>query len=122
VAIVPVVYTRGGYASPTVWAEVDTGAAISVAPAGLAPDLRLDPQTGKRVNLIGVGRGRIGSNIYLIDLQISGFVFPQIPVAVVDDDQVPFLLGRLGLLTSASIVFDPTTRSVTVGPPYYRRG
>jgi predicted aspartyl protease len=105
-----------------IWAEVDTGAAVSVAPQGLARDLGITPGTGRRVNLIGVGRARVGSTVYLLDLQIAGLVFTAVPVAIMDDDTVPFLLGRLGLFSSATITLDAGSKSVNVSPvPLFQR-
>lgn len=94
---------------------VDTGATVSVAPAGLATALGLGPSLGSPVSLSGVGGG-LSAVVYTLDIQVGNQVFPNIPVAVAQTDQVPFLLGRAGFWPEASLGFDNSRAALTITP------
>ncbi len=110
---VPCVFVGKRGSSPTILVEVDTGAAISIAPKGLARDIGAELSSGRAVSLLGVG-GRTRAFVHVLDLRIEGNTYPSVPVAITVDDSAPFLLGRLGFLTQAALLFDPVTRTVTV--------
>jgi len=109
--IVPASYMRGNNSLGPVSAEVDTGAAISVAPSTLARQLGINLESGELVSLRGVG-GSVDSYVHPVDVGIGDQVFHGIPVAITTKDDSPFLLGRLGFLQEADLSFNQGQVSV----------
>ncbi len=114
-AQVPCVFQSGRGSSPTILVEVDTGAAISIAPAGLASDLGLELSSGRPVRLMGVG-GVTLAYVHPLDLSIGGDLYPAVPVAITTDDSTPFLLGRIGFWSKVAMLFDGLSGTVTLTP------
>lgn len=112
---VPCVFVGKRASSPTILVELDTGAAISIAPAGLARDVGVELSSGRAVSLLGVG-GRSPAFIHMLDIRIEGNIYRSVPVAITVDDSAPFLLGRLGFLIQAALLFDPVTKTVSLAP------
>ncbi len=77
---------------------VDTGAYISAAPAELASDLNMRIDDGQPVSLGSVyGQSEQGW-VHTVSLTLPGMKTVQIPVAIMQSNSVPYVLGRQGFL------------------------
>jgi len=112
----PVVYINpvSGLQSTPVPVEIDTGAAISVAPRRLADALGLDLLSGQRATIGGV-TGAVPAYVHNVGVRIGNIQFDNVPVAIATEN-VPFLLGRKGIWGEASLGFDTRTGELTITP------
>jgi len=76
---------------------VDSGATATILPAAMAEELGIDLQKHSEVDMAGVEGTGVKSWLAKIKVKI-GDESMEIPCFFVDNDRVPFLLGRAGIL------------------------
>lgn len=94
---------------------VDSGAVVSLLPGSAAGYLGLDPSAGKPIELGGVGRHALRARLHDLTLRI-GDVTAAAPFAIAVTEDVPGLLGRLGVFDRFEITFDPRERQTRITP------
>lgn len=72
------------------WAELDTGADISVIPESLVADLRLTAKSS--ILMLGYDKTMAERETYLVDLEIAGYTLYAVRIVAVPRDTI--LLGR----------------------------
>jgi len=77
---------------------VDTGAYISAAPQELAYALNMNLYDGTPVSLGSVYGQSEQGYVHTVSLTLPGMKAVQIPVAIMQSNQVPYVLGRQGFL------------------------
>lgn len=87
--------------------EVDSGATITLLPLSVADILDISLKSGKKITLTGVGGGQLNAYIHYLDIIFGDTVtMSNIPVAIADSEQVPALLGRLGIYDQRNILME----------------
>ena len=98
--------------------QVDSGATVSLLRRSVADLLGLDWESGREVELGGVGGGRTTARLHEIvtkfDDGMSGFI----PFAVADNERTPNLLGRLNVFDPLQVDFDGTTHETRISGPW----
>ena len=88
----------------SVVALIDSGATISAMPKNIAPLLGIDYKKGKLLQIFGVGNKRVTAWQHDVSIEFGGNIM-SLPVAFLDDNTIPRILGRAGLFENFSIVF-----------------
>ena len=96
---------------------VDSGAAVSLLPQAMATVLGLDPSAGRPIELGGAGHHGLKDRLYNLAVRLTGLPIVTVPFAIADVDNVPGLLGRLGVFDRFEITFDPTRRETRIDIP-----
>ena len=94
---------------------VDSGAVVSLLPATATQYLRLDPAAGRPIELGGVGRHALKAQLHDLTIRIGGETVTA-PFAIAASEEVPGLLGRLGVFDRFEITFDPRQRQTRIAP------
>ncbi len=114
-AELPVAFTSTitGLNTAVIHLQLDSGAAICVAPSNLATELGLNLRAGSPLQLDGVGGG-IRAYVHSLRLHIGGEYYDNVPVAITTSSDTPFLLGRLGFWQQTSVSIDNIGRTVAL--------
>jgi hypothetical protein len=88
--------------------QVDSGAVVSLLRRSVADVLGLSLQAGKEIDLTAVGGGRTTAYVHLIRTRMGSENPAVVPVAIADSEDVPNLLGRLGVFDELQVDFDST--------------
>ena len=94
---------------------VDSGAVVSLLPATATQYLRLDHTAGRPIELGGVGRYAVQARLHELAFRI-GEVTARAPFAIAASENVPGLLGRMGVFDRFEITFDPRERQTRITP------
>lgn len=94
---------------------VDSGAVVSLLPATATQYLGLDPEAGRPIELGGVGRFAVRARLHELTFRI-GEASTTAPFAIAASENVPGLLGRLGIFDRFEITFDPRERQTRIAP------
>jgi hypothetical protein len=97
--------------------QIDSGAVISLLRRSAAEVLNLDLQSGRAISLTSVGPGKTGAFVHFILTRFSPDLELLVPFAIADHEEVPNLLGRLGVFTRLAVEFDPTLRRTFIRDP-----
>ncbi len=89
---------------------VDSGAVVSLLPRSAAQYLGLDPSAGRPIELGGVGQRGLRAQLHELTIRLVGMPMVTVPFAVAEQENVPGLLGRLGVFDRFEITFDPSRR------------
>ncbi|OGZ56476.1 MAG: hypothetical protein A3H64_00985 [Candidatus Ryanbacteria bacterium RIFCSPLOWO2_02_FULL_45_11c] len=89
----------------SVVALIDSGATISAMPKNIAPLLGIDCKKGKVLRIYGVGNKRVTAWQHDVTIELGGNTMI-LPVAFLDDNAIPRILGRGGLFEKFIIIFD----------------
>lgn len=96
---------------------VDSGAVVSFLPRSAMQYLGLDPGAGRAIQLGGVGHYGLRARLYDLPIRLTGLPVATVPFAIAEVDNVPGLLGRLGIFDRFDITFDPTRRETRIDIP-----
>ncbi len=96
---------------------VDSGAVVSLLPRSAADVLGLDPSGGRPIQLGIVSEHRIDAWIHELDVRIGDMPPMTVPFAVAVHDNVPALLGRMGVFDRLEITFNPAERTTDIRLP-----
>ncbi|MFN0136137.1 MAG: DUF5677 domain-containing protein [Phycisphaerae bacterium] len=94
---------------------VDSGAVVTLLPRSIGTLLQLDIEAGRRVELKAVGGKKNAAFVHNVSLGFATMQGPgvQVPVAISMSENVPSLLGRIGVFDQFQIWHDPTTEETT---------
>jgi len=93
---------------------VDTGADFSLLPSSLAPQLGLDLSRLPQTNMEGVEGTGVCSWLATVEAKIAGHTW-NMRVFLVDNDNLPFLLGRKDVFDSSwSLSLDPCRKQTVL--------
>lgn len=95
---------------------VDSGAVISLLRRSMARLLGLQLEAGRRVELSSVGGRHSVAFVHELDTQINGHSRFMVPFAIAEKEEVPNLLGRLGVFERLQITFDGARRETYILP------
>jgi hypothetical protein len=95
---------------------IDSGAVISLLPHSATQYLGLDPSLGRRIELGGVGHHGLRARLHELSVHLTGLPPITVPFAIAEQDNVPGLLGRLGIFDQLEITFDPVQRETRLRP------
>lgn len=107
--------TRGRFLPLRV--QLDTGAVVSLFQRGVATKLGLDFGAGRRVSFGGFLGTELTARAYEVRLRVDWRGAVGIPVAFAERDDIPNLLGWLGVYEHFEIVIDPTARQTRINGP-----
>ncbi len=90
--------------------HVDSGAVVTLVARSVGELLELVPSRGRRIELSAVGGAVNEAHVHELTLRIGDQPEPalKVPVAIATKENVPNLLGRLGVFSSNQVHFDPT--------------
>ncbi len=95
---------------------LDTGATASILPAAMAPLLGISLAKQKVIEMRGVEGSGVKSWLVTLTVRLKGKKL-KIPCFLVDNEQVPFLLGRAGLLDREfSLLLDSKKQQINLLP------
>jgi predicted aspartyl protease len=95
---------------------LDTGATVSLLRRSAADQLRIRWTEGRLVSLTSVGSAQTSGRLHEISARIDDIAFT-LPVVFAENEHVPNLLGRLGLLDAVAVEFDPGPRHTLFRAP-----
>jgi len=91
---------------------IDSGATLSALPASDAQTLNIDLKKGKPITVTGIGTGHTRGTVCSVQAKIGGRTI-HIPVAFLQNERAPRVLGREGVFTKFTIIFEETSRRTT---------
>lgn len=96
---------------------VDTGAIMSLFPRSAATVLGLNLTAGRPIHLGAVAGAGIDAYIHDLSVRLPATPLLTIPFAIAPRDDVPPLLGRLGVVEQLEITLDPIRRETRIRKP-----
>ena len=87
-----------------VMALIDSGATISAMPKNIAPLLGIDLKKGKKRKILGIGTKHIIGWQHDVTIQLGNNKV-NLPIAFLDDNTTPRILGRMGIFENFTILF-----------------
>lgn len=103
-------------------AVIDSGAVISVLRRSSADQLGLEFASGKQAELGSVGQGRLRGRVHEIATRFETGTDPvAVPFLIAESEDVPNLLGRLGVFDRFEITFDPQQGHTRVRGPFEQK-
>lgn len=99
--------------------QIDSGATVSLLRRSVADLLGIDLESGRRIDLTGVGGSRMTAYVHVLETRLDDEwpLFP-IPFAIADIETVPNLLGRLGVFDKLQVDFDVSLTQTTLSAPW----
>lgn len=97
--------------------QIDTGAVVSLLRQSAVDLLGVSLDAGRRIVLGSVTDGTIVAYVHELTIRFGSTAPIIAPFAIAETDDVPNLLGRLGILERFKFVFDPTQRRTEVLGP-----
>ena len=86
---------------------IDSGATISAMPARDAHVFGLDHKKGRRIDVRGVGSGSVQGWVHMMLVRVGQTNSEiEIPVAFLENDDAPYVLGRTGVFDRFTIVLE----------------
>lgn len=98
-------------------AQVDTCAVVSLLRRSVADVLGLQFDRGRRVDMAGVGSGVTIAFVHQLRLRIASGLEIVTEFAIAEHEDVPNLLGRVGIFDRLRIEFDPTKHVTRILKP-----
>jgi len=89
--------------------HIDSGATISILPAGDGELLDLDIDAGKKMAILGIGGEPLLGFRHLVAVQIGGMKI-KLLIIFIDRLGIPRILGREGVFNYFGIMFDESKR------------
>lgn len=90
--------------------QLDSGAVVSLLKRSVADVLGLSLERGRRIDMGGVGGGRVHAYVHELSARLWEGGELRIPFAIAEVEQVPNLLGRAGFFDVLQVDFDATLR------------
>lgn len=98
---------------------VDSGAVVSLVRRSMAEELGRDLEAGRPVQLTNAGGASNEAFVHDLTMRLTNEEKPMIvPVAIAVRENVPNLLGRLGVFDRRHIEFDPRQRLTRIESPH----
>lgn len=97
--------------------QVDSGAVVSLLRRSVADLLGLSFENGRELRLSAVGGSPTQARLHEIDTHIDGIEL-RVPYAIAETENVPNLLGRLGVFDRLQVDFDPTLQETNLSPQW----
>lgn len=95
--------------SHSIAAQIDSGATISLLRKSTADLLGIELESGRKIDLSGVGSGKIDAFVHAVPTSFEqGLADVPIPYAIATTEAVPNLLGRIGVFELLQVDFDPS--------------
>ena len=98
--------------------QVDSGAVVSLLRRSVANVLGLTLEGGRRVEMTSLGGAVTAAFVHELQTRLAVNIAYPVPFAIADSENVPNLLGRLGVFGPLQIDFDGTTQQTTILPPW----
>lgn len=99
--------------------QVDSGATVSLLKGSAADVLGIGKKTGRRIELTGVGEAAVVAYVHDLQTRIEEHWPPlSVQFAIAESENVPNLLGRLGVFDRLQIDFDSSLTETRVWPPW----
>jgi hypothetical protein len=98
----------------TLQCELDSGAVITLLPRSIAGVLGINLVDGRAIELSSVGGQKITAHVHSVQAKIGLFDHISVPVAIADSDDVPHLLGWLGIFDTYRVDFDPVAQTTRI--------
>lgn len=100
----------------TIALQYDTGAVVSLLRCSIATLLGIDRLSGRPIELTSVGGASTAAHVHHIMTKFEGLAPQAVPYAIADNENVPNLLGRLGIFDTLHVAFDPSRRETVITP------
>lgn len=98
--------------------QVDSGAVISLLRRSVAEILQIQLESGRQIELGGVGGAKTTAYIHTLFTRFDETMAFDVPFAIASNEEVPNLLGRLGVFDVLQIDFDGTLTETRVTAPW----
>lgn len=98
--------------------QIDSGAVVSLLRRSVADLLGMELESGRRVELGGVGGARTVAYVHELFTRFSETIAFPVPYAIAHTESVPNLLGRLGVFDRLQIDFDASVRETGFAAPW----
>jgi hypothetical protein len=98
--------------------QIDSGAVVSLLRRSVADLLGLDLKAGREITLGSVGGSEVTAYVHNLDCQFGEQLRLTAPFAIAEREDVPNLLGRLGIFDQLQIDFDATLHETRVTAPW----
>ena len=94
--------------------QIDSGAVISLLRRSAAELLGIDLQTGEKIDFGSVGGNRVCAFRHDLQARFSDGFEMRVPFAIAEREDVPNLLGRLGIFDKLQVDFDATLQETRI--------
>ena len=108
----PASFKRNG-TTVGIFMRLDTGSDITFVPRMIADALGVNLRSGTPIQIRSID-GISTAYVHSLDLLFGSVVIPSLPVAISERDDVPFLLGCLGLLDRTNVSLNGRNQSMCV--------
>ena len=100
--------------------QIDSGAVVSLLRRSVAELLGIELAAGRRIELSGVGGASTAAYVHELEARFNGEESGgmRIPFAIAADENVPMLLGRLGVFDRLQVDFDASLRETSIAAPW----
>ncbi|OGZ43944.1 MAG: hypothetical protein A3J55_00735 [Candidatus Ryanbacteria bacterium RIFCSPHIGHO2_02_FULL_45_17b] len=88
---------------------IDSGATISALPKNIAPLLGIDLTKGKLLRIFGIDGKSIRAWRHEIPVKMGSYAF-RLPVAFLNSENAPRVLGREGIFDTHTVIFEEAMR------------
>lgn len=88
---------------------IDSGATVSAMPKNVAALLGIDYKDGEHLNIYGIGGKHIRAWQHNVSVRIGANTI-QLPIAFMDNNNAPRVLGRKGIFDAYTVVFEEKNR------------
>jgi len=98
--------------------QIDSGAVISLLRRSIADLLGVPLEGGQRVEMSAVVGGAVTAFRHDLEFRVGdGTLTFRAPFAIAEREDVPNLLGRLGIFDALQIEFDPRLKETRISAP-----
>ena len=101
---------------------VDSGAVVSLLRRSAGELLGIDIAAGRPVELGSIGGGGTKAFVHDFTARLDDTITLSIPFAIAPTEDVPNLLGRLGVFDPLQIDFDGTVQETRISAPWLDKG
>jgi len=99
--------------------QIDSGATVSLLRKSVAVLLGIDLESGRHIDLSGVGGARTSAYVHSIPTRLErNSPSLTVPFAIATVETVPNLLGRLGIFDRLQVEFDASVRETRMTGPW----
>lgn len=101
--------------------QIDSGAVVSLLRRSVADLLGLELEAGRRIEVTSVGGTRTAAHVHDLQTRFAQTIACTVPFAIATTEEIPNLLGRLGVFDPLQVDFDGTLQETRITPPWLDR-
>lgn len=93
---------------------VDSGATVSLVSRSVGDLLGIQWESGRSISVSGVGGAHTSARVHNVSLRFANWTFAPVPMAIAENENVPNLLGRLGVFDRLQVDLDGTLQQTEI--------